>query len=98
VPTPRGLLAGPKAANSHTTVTEDAAVVIAAAKSRPEVTKVRNSIISGRGSGKPRLKIAPVNGGLRVTVLGTNATQDVYVYTADPPLTSNALRAAWGRR
>ncbi len=96
--TQRGLLKGPKGSNHHTSVIDDAIVIIETAKITPEVTKVRPALISGKGSRKRRLKFFPLDAGLKVVVYGTNCQQDVYVYTPSPEIVERKLCDAWTKR
>ena len=89
--------AGGKFAGSHSTLIDAAVVVADTAAARPEVSKiVLGFIIGGKKNRRPRVKITPIQAGLRVVVCGNIAIQEMYVYTSDPPLTQKAIEAAFG--
>ena len=71
-----------KLTRSHTTIIDAAVDVVKLAQKMPEVTKISLGVIkSGLPSGVRRIKCKPIQGGLQVSVRGTNSKQDLYMYT-----------------
>ncbi len=86
-----------KVTASHRTCIEEARVVVKTAERLPNVTKISLGPIKQirRGAGRRRLKFGPATGGLRVSVRGTGALQEVYLYTKDPERTREAILEAF---
>ncbi len=76
-----------KLTRSHTTIIDAAIAVVKLAQKMPEVTKIALGVIKPNlPSGQKRVKCKPIQGGVQVTVRGTNSKQDLYVYTDQPQL------------
>lgn len=80
----RGVTAGPKLSNTHTSYVSTAEKVILLAKALPEVSKVVLSKISPAKNGRASVKCVPILAGLRVQVRAPRAVQVLFVYTNDP--------------
>lgn len=82
------LKGGRHVSNSHSTLIESAACVVQAANADPCVSNIVLGVIKGGLPGtNPRIKFTAVNGGIRVTVRGNIAEQQLYVYTTNPAQT-----------
>ena len=91
----KGLLRGSKISGKHSTVINEAEVVVEIAKKRSEVSKIVLGVINRVRSGNPRIKFVPINAGFRINVRGNNANQVLFVYTSNPLATEEAIRQAW---
>lgn len=89
--------AGGKFTGSHTTIIDVAEVVVDAAAKQNEVTKIVLGVIEVASSKMIRLKIQPVQAGLKVVVYGRISLQTIFVYTTDPEKTKRAIEAAFSR-
>mgnify|MGYP001558843746 CR=1 FL=1 len=79
----KGVLAGPKFSNRHSTVIPEANEVVRALRGADFVRKIVVSEIrhASGGGAKRRIKITPIDAGCRVTVRGSSAVQEFFVYT-----------------
>jgi len=87
--------AGGKITRSHTTLIDQAAVIVDAIHDRPEVTKISLGMIANIGRGKPNVKFLPATGGFRVVVRGKSSKQEIFIYTSDTDLTRSAVLRAF---
>lgn len=65
----------------HTTVTEPARRVAEVLNKFPEVTKIANGAISGKGPSQFGIKFFQIHGGWMIKVFGAHAVQKLHVYT-----------------
>lgn len=93
--TKRGVLAGSKFNNNHSTMIQAAVPMVLAAKTYDEVTKIVLSKIDPIGVGTRRIKLIPIPAGLKLTVRGGTGLQTFYIYTSDPKLTHDKLEKVW---
>lgn len=70
-----------KVTSSHRTVTATSAIVVDVASRIPEVTKIGLGKITHVVGGRKDLKFALINGGIKVTVRGSGAVHQVFIYT-----------------
>ena len=75
---------GGKITASHSTMTESAAEIVKAASRLPQVKKISLGEIRRIHGGRRSLKFLPLTAGTKAVVRGNGATQDLYIYTADP--------------
>jgi len=83
-----------KLTRSHTTTTEASNKVIIALEKMGGVAKIsRGPIKNTRGSsGQKSIKIADVQSGLKISVRGNGAVQDLYIYTNSPDAVKEMLK------
>jgi hypothetical protein len=94
-----GLLAGKKVNDRHSSVIDEAKIVVQIAQSLSDVTKIVISIILPKaGSRTPRIDFAQVPAGLKLIVRGTTAAQQFFVYTDNPDGVERAITDAWSRK
>jgi len=93
--TKRGLLKGKKMSNAHTTILETAEPMVAAARKRDEVTRVRPGLIKRRSGGRKSMKIEALDGALNLKICGDGGVQHVIVHSQDISATIVALQASW---
>lgn len=77
---------GAKAGGTHTTVIEAALPLIKVAEKMDAVKKIVPGYIQptpGR-TGERRVRFKPISGGIRITVRGNVAIQEIYIYTDSP--------------
>jgi hypothetical protein len=86
--------AGGKITRSHTTLIDQAAVIVDEIHDRPEVTKISLGMITKIGRGKPNVKFMPATGGFKVVVRGNVSKQEIFIYTSDPDTTRGAVLRA----
>jgi hypothetical protein len=99
MPTKPGLLSrGKIATNRHTTFSDEAEWVIERARAITEVRKMASGPRCKVGSRTPRLKFCRIPAGLRVSVLGASARQDIYLYTDAPLTVERIISEAWEKR
>lgn len=89
------LLRGPKFSDSHQTFIPEAEGVLKAAKDLDSVSKIVLSVIVPVKTGNPRMKIMPIQAGIKCVIRGRTAQQDFFIYTKDAGLTMRCLEAAW---
>lgn len=75
----------------HTTVTDASQKVAALVNSFPEVKKISLGIIKRTKSGQFGMKFAPIHGGWKIIVRGTQAVQHLHIYTSNPNETREKL-------
>ncbi len=93
------LLAGAKVNDRHSTITSEGEIVVQAAQSLSEVTKIVIGIILPKaGSRAPRIDFTRIPAGLKLIVRGTTATQQFFVYTNNPDGVERAIADAWSRK
>ena len=93
--TKKNVLSGKKISNRHSTYIPEAKKLIVAAKKDECVTKVVLSRIKTLRPSKRRLKCKRVPSGLHLSVRGTNAQQELYVYTNEPDAVWQKLKSLW---
>lgn len=98
--TKRGLLAGRKVnGRSHSSVIDEARIVIQTAESLSDVSKVVVSIILPKaGSRTPRVDFTSIPAGLQLIVRGNGAAQQLFVYTSSPEAVKQAIKDVWSRK
>lgn len=79
----------------HSTVTGSARKVAEILNKFPEVTKISNGFISGRGSSQFSIEFLPIHGGWTIKVYGCSAVQKLHIYTEDPAYTREKLIEAF---
>ena len=90
--------AGGKCSDSHTTVTDGAAVVVSAAQKHESVTKIVLGIMKSKKGGGARLNFKEIKAGWEITVISASSVQTLYVYTSDRVATRDALFRSWSDR
>ena len=83
--------AGGKFTGSHTTLIDAAEVVVDTAAKEVEVYKIVRGLIENASSKKTRLKIQPVQAGLKVVVYGRKSLQTIFIYTENQEKTQRAI-------
>jgi len=91
------LLRGNKFSDSHQTYIPEAEEVLRAAKDLDIVTKIVLSVIVPVKSGSPRLKILPIQAGIKCVIRGKNAQQDFFIYSKESRLAASLLEDVWKR-
>ncbi len=89
------LLRGNKFSDSHQTYIPEAEGVLKVAKDLDSVTKIVLSVIVPVKTGNPRLKILPIQAGIKCVVRGRTAQQDFFIYTKDATGATTRLEDAW---
>lgn len=77
----RGLLAGNKFNDNHSTVVKEARGLIKTLAVSTEVTKITIGVISPFGASKRRIKFHDISAGFRVDVYTSDGVQQFHVYT-----------------
>ncbi len=90
-----GVLRGKKFNGNHSTFIAEAELVIVTAKTMTQVKKVVLGVIAPKNSSQPRLKVTPVQGGLRILVRGKNAIQELFIYGDDLDAVIKKLTTKW---
>jgi hypothetical protein len=94
-----GLLAGSKVSGRHSSVIDEATIVVQTAQALSDVTKIVISIILPKaGSRTPRVDFTRIPAGLKLIVRGTTATQQFFVYTNNPDGVERVIADAWSRK
>jgi hypothetical protein len=88
---PKGLLEGKKFSSRHSSVIDDAVLILRKAKALPEVSKIVLGEISRCRPGNPHIRFSPIPAGLKLMVRGKTAVQIFFVYTTDPTTTQRSL-------
>jgi hypothetical protein len=91
------LLRGNKFSDSHQTYIPEAEGVLKAAKNLDSVTKIVLSVIVPVKAGTPRLKISPIQAGIKCVVRGKSAQQDFFIYTKEVEFVTKFLEKTWKR-
>lgn len=92
------LLAGRKVNKRHSTIISEGEIVVQAAQSLSEVTKIVIGIIFPKASRAPRIDFTQISAGLKLIVRGTTATQQFFVYTKNPDGVERVIADAWSRK
>lgn len=95
MPTPRGLFAGKKLNNTHSTVISVATPIIKALKAAG-FDKIRPNQIRAH-HGRRRYVIHQIPAGLRLVLYDTVAHQVFHVYTGEPERAERVIASAWDR-
>jgi len=88
-------LAGKKFSKRHTTAVKAASKLGKFLARQPQVSKVVVGSIKPIRVGPKRLKIQPVEAGLKLTVRDTSARQTIYAYIGDPEGITEKIEAFW---
>ena len=91
----KGVLRGSKLSSSHSTLIDDAQLIVVAAKRLAEVTKVVVGKIVPLRPSKRRLKFIPLPAGFRITVRGSSVQQTIFVYTKNSTATQRSIEVFW---
>jgi hypothetical protein len=91
-------LAGKKVAKSHSTVIEEAEKLLRFLTSHPLVEKIVTGEIKHIEHGPRRIKIVPVEAGLKLTIRGINARQHIFVYTAEQAIITEQIEEFWQKK
>ncbi|HBB43826.1 MAG: hypothetical protein UW27_C0004G0022 [Parcubacteria group bacterium GW2011_GWA1_44_13] len=75
----------------HGKVTESAREVAEMVNKFPEVKKVSNGFLNGKGSSRFSMKFTEINGGWTIKIYGSHAVQELHVYTNNPAETRTKL-------
>ena len=75
----------------HTTVTPVARKVAEFLNNLPDVTKISNGIICGKGPSQFGIKFNQIHGGWMIKVFGAHAVQKLHVYSNNPEGTKQKL-------
>lgn len=86
-------LAGKKVAKSHSTIIEEAEKILKSLSADPLVEKIVTGEIKSLEHAPRRLKITPIDAGLKLIVRGINARQFIFVYTKSPAIVSEQIKA-----
>lgn len=82
---------GGKITDSHSTMTEASAELVEAAIKLAFVTKISLGEIRHVPGGRRDLKFLPINGGVKASVRGNGAVQQIFIYTKDPEIVIQTL-------
>lgn len=74
---------GGKFGKRHSSMTEQAMIVADAAVKLPEVKRVIHGVITPICSASSRIKFMEIPVGLKVSVYGKTAVQELFIYTTD---------------
>lgn len=80
-----------KVNKSHSTITKTSASLLKYINKIPEVEKVSIGIITHIRGGRKDLKFLPITGGIKASVRGDGAVQEIYIYTSNPANTEKEL-------
>ena len=88
-------LAGKKFSKRHTTAIKSASQLGKFLSRQPQVTKIIVGEIKPIRVGPKRLKIQPVEAGLKLTLRDTSARQTIYVYTKNQAQIQKLIEGFW---
>lgn len=88
-------LAGKKFSKRHTTAIKSASQLGKFLARKPLVSKIIVGEIKPIRVGPKRLKIQPVEAGLKLTIRDTSARQTIYVYTKNQQKIENLIERFW---
>ena len=94
---PKNHAAGEKVAGTHTSHIDAVGPVVQYLNRCPFVKKYSLGMIQKGSSRDSRIKIYPINGGVRLVVYGNAYFQELYVYTTDNVFTSSLRQRMKGR-
>lgn len=77
-------LAGKKIAKSHSTIINEAKIVLQSIQSSHLVNKIVTGDIKVIKTGPQRIKITLIPAGLQLMIRGRNARQKIFIYTSNP--------------
>ena len=86
-------LAGKKVAKSHSTIIEEADKLLKFLSASPLVEKIVTGEIKSLEHAPRRLKITPIDAGLKLVIRGINARQFIFVYTKSPAVIAEQIKA-----
>ncbi|MDB5239009.1 MAG: hypothetical protein JWO00_344 [Candidatus Parcubacteria bacterium] len=92
-----GLLGSKKINSRHSTMTEDAKLLISIADAEESVTKIVLGVVKNVSGGKPHLKFNAIPAGFSVKVRGLGDVQEVFIYTKNPNVPAS-LQEAFDRK
>ncbi|EKE21074.1 MAG: hypothetical protein ACD_7C00362G0002 [uncultured bacterium] len=90
-------ISGGKATKSHTTFIDAAEPVVKFLIKSPLVKKYSLGMIEVARSKKRRIKLANIQGGVKLVIYGNIAFQEIYVYTSSPELFRKELGDILGK-
>jgi len=87
---------GKKRGGKHTTLIDAAVLLVKQADRLREVTKISPAYIrQTKSTSQRRVKFTGINGGWKVTVRGSIAVQEIYIYTRDSEKTKLELEGVF---
>lgn len=89
------LLRGNKFSDSHQTYIPESEEILRVAKGLDAVSKIVLSVIVPVKTGNPRMKIVPIQAGIKCVVRGRTAQQDFFIYTREPAVVTGFLEGVW---
>lgn len=91
-------IAGKKVAKGHSTIIDEAEKLVKFLYGHPLVEKIVTAEIKSIEHGPRRIKIMPIENGLKLMVRGINARQFLFVYTAEPELIARQIEEFWHKK
>ncbi len=91
-------IAGKKVAKGHSTIIDEADKLMKFLYKHPLVEKIVTGEIKSIEHGPRRLKITPIEAGLKLMVRGINARQILFVYTPEQAIINEQIEAFWQKR
>lgn len=91
-------IAGKKVAKGHSTIIDEADKLTKFLYKHPLVEKIVAGEIKSIDHGPRRLKITPIESGLKLMIRGINARQILFVYTAQSLIISQLIEEFWQKK
>ncbi len=91
-------IAGKKVAKGHSTIIDEADKLMKFLYKHPLVEKIVTGEIKSIEHGPRRLKITPIEAGLKLMIRGINARQILFVYTPEPAIIKEQIEEFWQKK
>lgn len=88
-------IAGKKVAKGHSTIIDEAEKLVKFLYSHPLVDKMVIGEIKSIEHGPRRIKIIPIEVGLKLVIRGVNARQFIFVYSRGKAVVSREIERFW---
>ena len=88
-------LAGKKVAKGHSTIIGEADKLVKFLYKHPLVDKIVTGEIKHIEHGPRRIKIMPIEAGLKLTIRGVNARQFIFVYSQEKAVVGQEIERFW---
>jgi len=88
-------IAGKKVAKGHSTIIDEADKLLKFLYQHPLVAKIVTGEIKHIEHGPRRIKIMPIEAGLKLTIRGVNARQFIFVYGLEQDIIKQEIERFW---
>lgn len=91
-------IAGKKVAKGHSTIINEADKLVKFLYTHPLIEKIVTGEIKSIEHAPRRIKITPIDAGLKLMIRGINARQFLFIYTSQPEIVARQIEDFWQKK